>query len=126
MNAPLTTFNQEITSSIHELTVSPGGSFEIPVTIKNPTNEPWETSGKYPVEVSYKWFDNGVKLPIEGDRTVLPAKVLPGKSVMLTVKGTAPQTGQNLVVKVTLVQEAVAWFTEKGASPLVIPVEMKR
>ncbi len=79
-----------------------------------------------PVEVSYKWFDHGVMLPIEGDRAPLPAKVAPGASVNLTVKGTAPQTGQQLVLKITLVQEAVARFMSKGAPTLDIPVALKK
>lgn len=126
MDKPLTTFAEVITSATHELTVTPGGVFQVPVTIMNPTNDAWESSGKYPVVVSYKWFDNGVMLPIEGKRTLLPARVLPGASVMLTVKGTAPQTGQHLLLKITLVQEAVAWFMIKGGSSLEIPVEMKQ
>jgi len=77
------------------------------------------------VVVSYKWFDHGVMLPIEGDRTLLPGKVPAGGSVNVTVKGTAPQTGQQLVLKITLVQEGVAWFLTKGAPPLEIPVELK-
>jgi hypothetical protein len=124
-DAPLTTFNQKITSTSRELTVGPGGSFQIPVTISNPTNETWSSAGNYPVNVSYKWFENGVMLPIEGDRTLLPARVPPGGSVPVVVKGTAPQSGQNLTLKVTLVQEGVAWFMMKDAPCLEISVHMK-
>jgi hypothetical protein len=106
--------------------VSPGGAFQVPVTIKNTTNEGWEIVGKYPVVVSYKWFQDGVMLPIEGERTLLPARLSPGDSVTLTVKGTAPQNGQKLLLKITLVQEGVAWFLLQGAHPLEIPVEMKK
>ena len=126
MDKPLTTFNQQITSATRELTVSPGGRFEVPVTITNPTYEAWSSSGRYPVNVSYKWFDNGVMLPIEGDRTILPTRVPPGGTITLTVKGTAPQTGQKLLIKITLVQEAVDWFMFKGAPSLEIPVHMER
>ena len=44
---------------------------------------------------------------------------------MLTVKGTAPEKGRKLLLKITLVQEGVAWFMINGAAPLEIPVELK-
>lgn len=125
VDRPLTNFSQEITSAIHELTVSPGGAFQVPVTIKNPTDELWSSFGKYPVVVSYTWFDNGVMLPPESERTPLPVKVPPGGSIMVTVKGKAPQKGQKLLLRITLVQEGVAWFMVNGARSLEIPVEMK-
>lgn len=126
MEKPLSTFNEEITSTTKELIVTPGGPFEIPTTIINPTSETWSSTGKYPVTVSYKWFDNGVMLPIEGDRTLLPVSLPPGASVTLTVKGSAPPSGQNLLIKVTMVQEGVAWFMIKGAPALELPARMDR
>jgi hypothetical protein len=62
---------------------------------------------------------------MEGERTPLPGKVLPGSSVQLIVKGIVPQSAHNLVLKVTLVQEGVAWFFEVGAPMLEIPVQLK-
>jgi hypothetical protein len=126
VDQPLTNFSQEITSATHDLTLRPGGVFQVPVTIKNPTAEPWSSFGKYPVTVSYMWFDNGVMLPPESERTLLPARLPPGGSVTLTVKGTAPQKGQKLQLRITLVQEGVAWFMVKGALALEIPVELKQ
>jgi hypothetical protein len=126
VDQPLTNFSQEITSSVQELTVSPGGAFEVPVTIKNPTDVTWSSFGKYPIVVSYIWFDNGVMLPPESQRTLLPAKLLPGGSITLTVKGTAPQKGQKLLLRITLVQEGVEWFLTKGARSCDIPVVMKQ
>jgi hypothetical protein len=126
VDKPLTIFSQEITSTTHELTVSPGGEFQVPVMIKNPTDEQWSSFGKYPVVVSYLWFDNNVMFPPESQRTLLPARVPPGGSVMVTVKGKAPQKGQKLLLKITLVQEGVAWFAASGARSLEIPVEMTK
>lgn len=111
---------------MREWVISPGGAFQIPVTIVNPTKETWPHGGKYPVVVSYKWFDNGAMLPIEGDRTVLPSNVPPEAAVTMTLKGTAPPSGQNLLIKITLVQEGVAWFMIKGAPALELPARMQR
>ena len=124
-NKPLDDFDAEITSTVQELKVTPGAPFEIPVTIKNCTQETWSSTGKYPVVVSYKWFDNGLILPIEGDRTALPTPLPPMRSVTVTVKGGVPSSGQNLVVRISLVQEGVAWFMMKGAPSLPIPAKMR-
>jgi hypothetical protein len=126
VDKPLTNFSHDITSSVHALTLSPGEVFRVPVTIKNPTAEVWASAGKYPVLVSYMWFDKGVMLPPDSERTMLPSRVPPGGSVAVTVKGTAPQKGQKLLLRITLVQEGVAWFMVKGALALEIPVELKQ
>jgi hypothetical protein len=125
MDTPLTEFDQNIISDVHELTVSPGGTFQIPVTITNPTKEAWSSSGKYPVTVSYIWFENGVLLAFGDDRVVLPTTLAPGASVTLTVKGTAPKSGSNLVVRITMIQEMIAWFAIRGAPSLAVPVKLQ-
>lgn len=125
MDAPLTEFDQNITSDVHELTVSPGGTFQIPVTITNPTKEAWSSSGKYPVTVSYIWFENGALLAYGEDRAVLPTTLAPGASVNLIVKGTAPKSGSNLVLRITMIQEMIAWFAIRGAPSLAVPVKLQ-
>jgi len=124
LDRPLTSFSQEITSTTSALAVRPSSVFEIRVKIKNTSGLPWSSQGKYPVDLSYKWLANGAILPIEGYRTHLPIEVLPESAVFLKMTGTAPERGENLVLRITLVQEGVAWFTEEGARYLDIPVKL--
>ena len=118
-------FSQQITSSVHNLSVSPGEKLTIPVTVKNTCNRLVSTAGKFPVTFSYKWFDGGTMLGIEGERTFLPRPLNPGDEVSFAAKVVAPAGGQHLTLKLTLVQEGVAWFMTSGGTPLEIPVKMK-
>ena len=121
----LTNFSQQITSSVRNLSVSPGETLTIPVTVKNTGNQRLSSTGKFPITFSYKWFDAGKMLPIEGERTVLPGPLNPGDEASFAAKVVAPASGHDLTLKLTLVQEGVAWFMISGATPLEIRVKMK-
>jgi hypothetical protein len=97
----------------------------LPVTVRNTGDTTWSSAGKFPLTVSYKWFDGDNILPIEGERTALPAAVKPNESVPVQVKVVAPSSGKDLILKITLVQEAVSWFMMSGAKPLEIPVTLR-
>lgn len=125
MNAPLRVFSEDIQSPLKSLKMKSSEQVFVPVTIRNPTQQTWASAGKYPVTVSYKWFDNGKMLGIEGERTVLPAPIKPNDSLPVRVKIVAPATGNALVLKISLVQEAVHWFMFAGAKPLELPVTLE-
>jgi hypothetical protein len=125
INQPLSSFEQEITSTVNRMRMQPSAIVQLPVTVKNIGGETWVSKGSAPVNVSYKWFQNGMMLPIEGERTFLPRSIGPGESVPVQVKVAAPAHGDNLVLKVTLVQEGVAWFMIKGGKSLEIPVDLR-
>jgi len=125
VNEALTSFSQQITSSVSTLSASPGQVLAIPVTVKNTGTHRLATAGKFPITFSYKWFDGGRMLPIEGELTVLPRPLNPGEEVSFNAKVVAPDQGQDLTLKLTLVQEGVAWFMTSGGAPLEIPVKMK-
>lgn len=84
------------------------------------------TRRKIPGSRQLQVVDNGAMLPIEGDRRVLPSNVPPEAAVTMTLKGIAPPSGQSLLIKITLVQEGVAWFMIKGAPALELPARMQR
>lgn len=125
LNEALTSFSQQITSSVSTLSASPGQALTIPVTVKNTGNHRLASGGKFPITFSYKWFDGGRMLPIEGERTLLPRPLNPGEEVSFKAKVVAPDQGQDLTLKLTLVQEGVAWFMTSGGAPLEVPVKMK-
>jgi hypothetical protein len=123
---PLTSFSEEITSPIHELTLQAGSTYALNITAKNAGNEPWhqQGTGEMPVNAGYRWVDDkGTILPFEGTRAYLSrAVVAPGDSdhMKLTIKGEPKPGTYNLWV--SMVQEGVAWFYDKHAAPLVIRV----
>jgi hypothetical protein len=115
-------FSQDITSPTDHLALSVHQSIKVPVTIKNPSSDTWFTKDKFPVVASFKWFNGGQMLPIEGDRTPLAKpQIGPNESVSQDVLVVAPATPGTYDLQITLVQEGVAWFNLAGAKPLVIP-----
>ena len=97
--------------------------FQIPVLIKNTSNFIWFNQGKNSVNFSYHWLDANGKLAIlDGERTSLPFDLSPGATAAINpVIKTPPQPGKyNLVL--TMVQESVAWFSDKQAQSPKIDV----
>jgi hypothetical protein len=125
VNGPLSAFQQDIASPVHQLTLHANEVIQLPVTIKNTGRELLASKGAAPVVVSYKWFEGGTMLPVEGERTLLPHALAPGESVPLELKVVAPPQAKPIVLKVTLVQEGVAWFFTRGAKPLEIPADVR-
>ena len=67
-----------------------------------------------PVHLSYKWLraDTGQALAIEGVRTTLPRALLPLGSDTLKMRVQAPDEPGDYILRITLVQELVAWFDD--------------
>jgi hypothetical protein len=126
ISEPLAQFNEEITSTVGELHARPGIRIRVPVRIRNPTSESWASCGKYPINVSYRWLDSdsGHMLNIEGERTILPRQVRPGGEISLEADVAVPNQNGNLTLKISLVQEGVAWFFTRGAATLDLPVNV--
>ncbi len=118
LNTPLSSFSQNMTSPSTSISGSPGQLVTIPVTMVNTEPVPLSSAGTYPVTVSYKWFQGPTMLPSEGERTLLPQPHGPGDQESFTVRVRVPDQTGDLRVKISLVQEGVAWFIMKGATPL--------
>lgn len=125
MNTPLHSFSEDIQSPLKSLNMKPSEQVFVPITIRNSGQEPWSSAGEHPINVSYKWFDHGTMLPIEGERTPLPAVVKPDGSVPVRVRVVAPDSSGALILKISLVQEGVQWFMFAGAKPLEVPVTVQ-
>ena len=116
-------FPKDIQSPVKvALTLRPGEITLVPITLRNTDTSVLSSAGRNPVRISYKWFDHDTALPIEGERTALPAPLKPGDSVDVKVNVVAPETPGEMILKITLVQEGVAWFMMAGGTPLVLPV----
>lgn len=125
MDTPLSVFKERITSSSSEIAASHGATLSVPVTVENTGASRLIGSGKYPITLSYRWFDAGKMLPIEGERTVLPHLLNPGEKESFDAKVVVPRNGSELTVKFSLVQEGVAWFFSQDAAPLEIHLKLK-
>ena len=117
VDSPLPSFSEDIQSSVKSLGMHHAETTLVPITLRNTGPALWSTIGKLPVNISYKWFNHGTMLPIEGERTRLPGALKPSDSVPIRVKVVTPETTGDLVLKISLVQEGVAWFMFAGARP---------
>ncbi len=121
INAALPSYSEDIQSSVKSLDLRTGETTQVPVTVKNTGPAPWASAGKAPIRLSYRWFDSQKMLPIEGERTLLPAPLQPGQSVNLQAKVVAPPSAGHFTLKICLVQEGVTWFIDAGAQALELP-----
>jgi hypothetical protein len=125
--APLTVFSEEITSPVHEFEVKAGGSYTLDVTVTNTGTEPWlQGDGPLFVDAGYRWHDiSGATLPFEGTRARLTRPAIrPGESDSLKLQVLAQPRPGSYTLWVSMVQEGIAWFFEKNAKPLIIPVKI--
>ncbi len=77
------------------------------------------------VDLSYRWIDNSgnVLTTIDDNRAQLDRRVVrPGESDALKLPVTAPPNPGAYTLWVSMVQEGVAWFYDKGSKPLVMHV----
>lgn len=123
----LSSFSQEITSPIHEFHIKAGGTYTIDIRVKNTGTQPW-FGGKaqaMTVDASYRWVDDkgNVLTSIEGNRVQLDRPVLrPGESDALKLPVLAAVQRGSYTLWISMVQEGVAWFYDKGTKPLVLQV----
>ncbi len=86
----------------------------IPVLIKNTSNFIWLNQGKNSVNFSYHWIDtNGNLAILDGERTSLPFELSPGKTAALNPVIRTPEQPGKYSLLLTMVQEKVAWFSDK-------------
>jgi hypothetical protein len=125
MQQPVISFRQVLTSSTTSVDLHPGQETELPIRVANPGSETWDSTGRFPITISYKWFKNGEMLPVEGERTVLPSPVGPGQTVDADVRVVAPGEPGEYALRVSLVQEGVQWFMVNSGEYLELPASVQ-
>ena len=127
--ARLTEFAQQLGLSAPVQTMRVNAVVTIPVTVKNTSTETWpatpDPTGAGWVRLAYHWLDNTGKVVVyDGLRTELPYDLAPGEAVTLNAKIQAPAQEGDFMLRLSMVQEGVAWFEDRGAQPLDIPVTL--
>jgi hypothetical protein len=103
----------------------------IKVKVKNASDTLWIVYGsgpgnKYRVAVADSWLDSKGKLITSMDgRYGLPANLGPGREVEVPLVINAPVTTGDYVLQLDMVQEGVAWFSEKGSPTLKVNVKVQ-
>jgi hypothetical protein len=107
-----------------ELNVRGGEAFAIELEIANDGDIAWEEDGRRCAKLCYRWLGaGGVVLVEEGERNNIGGDLFPGdrRRVWITAKAPFGHTG-SATLRVTLLQEHVAWFDRMGKLFCDIPV----
>lgn len=104
--------------------MSPGSVVEIAVTLINEGQETWYGYGNHPVLLSYHWLNaDGTTYQHDGLRTPLACEALePGKTSQEKVVVIAPEQEGRYQLILTLVQEGVCWFEDRGFQQATLQV----
>lgn len=72
---------------------------------------------------SYHWLDDKGEVVVhDGIRTSLGQPLLPGDEVTLTARICSPEQTGKFTLRLTLVQERIAWFEQCRAKTLDFPI----
>jgi hypothetical protein len=106
--------------------VAPGQKFESQVTVTNTGYLLWEHLVENRVDLGVHWInrDTGQVVIWEGDSGELPADVGHNGSATVKMLITAPDKPGRYILRYDLVQEKVAWFSEKGVIPLDVDINV--
>jgi hypothetical protein len=99
------------------------------ITIKNASTKTWPSKpnqrGRHAVNLSYHWLDSKRQMVVfDGLRTPLPRDLGPDESLTLRATIRAPEKAGEYLLHVTMVQEAVAWFSDGDGGHILIPVSV--
>jgi hypothetical protein len=118
-----------LTSALPSFTVAQIA--RVRVAVANPTQARWSALGRggwaqeRAVRLAYRWLAADGRAVVEnGLRTDLPRDLLGGEEVQLAATVRAPDESGRFTLRLTLVQEGVAWFDARGAAPLDLPVDV--
>ena len=119
---PASGFKATITSAGPPGKMRAGEKATITVKVKNEGDAPWPSHGRasdgfFQVNLGDIWFDANNKKVEKNTyiRSGLPHDVASGEEVEVSLAITAPSTPGQYTVQLDLVQEMVAWFSEKGS-----------
>ncbi|MEM5329969.1 sulfotransferase family 2 domain-containing protein [Paraburkholderia sp. JHI2823] len=97
--------------------VAANEQFFVQVGLRNPTHYQVASRTPNPVYVAYHWIDADDRRTVvfDGERTSLHGSLLPGDEREMQAFIVAPSSSGRYVLRVTLVQEGVAWFDDSDS-----------
>ncbi len=109
--------------------VNSGERFEVVATITNESNLPWprfvNDDLHHWIRLANRWLDAAGAVVVPQDaRGDLPHALAPGQQTDVTLTATAPTKPGDYLLELDLVQEAVAWFADKGSPTARVPVRV--
>jgi hypothetical protein len=122
-NVPLKEFSQSIEAKVPRLMRS-HQIMKVPLFVQNTSRYTWFQTEEAPINLSYRWLKlDGTIVVDNGQRTPIPASIVPGETIALNAIVEPPAPGQ-YQLSLTLVQENVGWFADRGAKPFNAEVKI--
>ncbi|MBI1748412.1 MAG: class I SAM-dependent methyltransferase [Acidobacteria bacterium] len=120
-------FRARIGANVIALSKEAGSTFPIIAKITNLSSSAWYPCGnsdnRFTINLGNHWLDQDQNLIVLDDgRAALTGVLLPNQEVDLELYVNAPNQPGRYILELDLVQEQVAWFTEKGSETLKIDV----
>lgn len=86
--------------------------FEVTLRLNNRSRRVWSSAQQPPTQISYHGLDRMGRAVAEGERTILPMPVYPGRTMTLNIRlrPTALVAQVCASLRMTLLQEGVAWW----------------
>jgi hypothetical protein len=121
---PAGAFKAELSLREPPTAMQPGEHRLVDVTITNTSDTTWpalgNARGHFRVKVSNTWRKPDGQRFTQGDAfSTFLSDVEPGKTVEVPLPITAPQTPGEYLLEIDLRQDHVAWFRDRGSTPLV-------
>jgi hypothetical protein len=106
-----------------------GETYAIHLLVKNSSAITWpcagQADGRFQINVANRWWDQEGKR-FDDSRVALPYDLNPGESAEVLLSMKVPGKSGNYTLEFDLVQEQVAWFSERGSETLRINVVVDR
>lgn len=97
----------------------------LPVRVTNLSEATWPSVGRNMLCLSYHWRKPaGDVIEFDGLRTHLPYSLNPGDSASIDIIIQTPSLPGKYHLVISLVQENIAWFEDKGFIPTVIEIDL--
>lgn len=123
-------FKAQITVANPPVKLARGQRQELTVRVKNTSSATWPMQGRagdglYQVNLGDHWINTEGKDVKVDERLALPRAVKPGEEVEMSLTIVAPVKPGNFTVEIDMVQEGVAWFTQKGSQPERLKIKVE-
>ena len=124
--SPITTPHGKMIAQPYDVRVKARNLFEVCISVTNQSKETWYGYGEDPIYLSYHWKKKGGNILIyDGIRTDLTQlDFFPGETLQQKVRVASPDVPGKFQLILTLVQEGVCWFEERGFEPAVLDFEV--
>jgi FkbM family methyltransferase len=115
-----------IVTNAASTSIQSDSTFEMDIRISNKSKETWYGYGLNPVYLSYHWKKiNGDFHIYDGIRTEFSKpELIAGENVDQKIVIQAPRESGNYKLVLTLVQEGVCWFEDRGFEPATLNIEV--